>query len=127
MFRAWCGDCKASWVFRLALPEFLCPFCLRDAEVTRFQGETSHPFTDISILELQVKAMKRREAALSPKGDALTAADVEQALGLPPNSVEGTLDQNVGRFYVRSIRGPGGQIFFSVSQGNVCIFNLEKT
>lgn len=89
------------------------------------QAETAS-CTDIEILEQQLKAHKGREAALRPK-PSISSEGIEEILGLSSGSVQGELDVETGRFYVRSIRGPKGFLDFAVSRGFPCVLRMEKT
>lgn len=120
------GSTRYSCCVQQRLPSrispWLCPVCLREVV-----GQASSEEPDLAMQEafaLQSKAWDRKERRFAPPSQPLVKEYLDLLLQKGA-SVEGEVDPETGRFYLREIRCASGRLLLGVKEGSCCIYQHE--
>lgn len=116
-----CPNCSGT-LSCVALPEVLCPSCLWEMDDV---GLSSSGLSYMQTLEQQGALWKKLEERGSPPRVPLTKDYLDGLLGGP--KVDGALDPETGRFYLRGILlADGGKLLLGTSGTQIVVFNHEE-
>lgn len=101
---------------------WVCPRCL--GEVVCRSSEEPSTLTVAEAFSLQQKAWLRKERRFALPEQPLTKERLDVLLAKGA-SVEGEVDQETGRFYLRKIRHATGVLLLGVQEGTPCIYQNE--
>lgn len=114
--------CAATHRTPTNVAPWLCPTCLGQVPGSSSTLPATLALAEAFSLQQQAWARKERRFALPELPISKERLNLLLEKGA---AVEGEVDLETGRFYLRQIRCASGTLFLGVQEGNACIYQIE--